>query len=357
MRGLRLQEEREEPVRRFVPALLALSLLATACGGDDTASGGASTGAVSAQVASYELVAGQPERFLIGLFTADGVVSYGSVDLSFSYLGTGSDDPQAGPETTGTFLLVPQEGAGHSHEEGDDGMDMGSDDHAAMGAVALPTDDELAAAEQKAPEITAPDQVRGVYQASDVTFADPGVWEATVTVDLDGAAQTATAAFQVVAEPAYPAPGQAAPPTDNLVMNDEDAKPSMVDSRASGGWDTVPDPELHQGTIADSIDAGRPVVVVVSTPLYCQSRFCGPITDEILALSEMYGDRADFIHLEVWRNYQDKVVNKAAADWVYRTDITEPWVFLVGPDGTIIDRWANVADPRELRDQLEALPA
>lgn len=357
MRGLWVQTE-GNGMRRIIVLVCVLATLA-ACSGDAEEATTADPGTVSAQVASYELVAGQPDRFLVGLFTDEGVVSCGSVDLSFAYLGDGSGDPEPGPETTASFLLVPQEGAGHSHDGSSpaaDGMeDMDGMDHGE--APVLPTDEELAAAAARPPEVTAPDQVRGVYQASDVTFDRAGVWEATVTVELDGAPQSATAAFQVVEEAAYPAVGQDAPRSRNHVMNGDGAKPAMVDSRASDGWESIPDPELHQTTVADAIQAGRPVVVVVSTPLYCQSRFCGPITDEVQALAADYADRADFIHLEVWRDYQGKVVNEAAAEWVYRGDITEPWVFLVAADGTVADRWANVVDVRELRAALEALPS
>jgi len=44
-------------------------------------------------------------------------------------------------------------------------------------------------------------------------------------------------------------------------------------------------------------------MVVVSTPTYCQSRFCGPITDSVSALAQRYGDRMAFVHLEVWKNF------------------------------------------------------
>ena len=46
-------------------------------------------------------------------------------------------------------------------------------------------------------------------------------------------------------------------------------------------------------------------------------------------------------------------MNKAAGQWLLRDgDITEPWLFLIGPDGTIVDRWGPLFDPREVRAQL-----
>ena len=64
----------------------------------------------------------------------------------------------------------------------------------------------------------------------------------------------------------------------------------------------------------------------------------------------------DFVHLEVWRDYDNQVVNQAAADWVYRGDnLTEPWVFLIGGDGTIVQRWDNVVTTEELEAALDSL--
>ena len=337
----------------ILPLVVALAAAGCASQGGDSATEPGSDGPsnLAAEVASYELLPGTPNRFLVGLFVADeGVVSYGSVDMAFSYLGDGSASPTAGPKATGSFILVPPE-SGHAHEG------ESPAEHAGMDEEASPASDAyLDAAAARAPEITQPDQVRGVYQASDVTFDEAGVWQVDVSLDLAGQQEIASANFNVVDEPSYPAPGQAAPASDNSVMGTPGAKPAEVDSRATEGWASVPDPLLHQVNIRDVLKEGAPMVVVVSTPLYCQSRFCGPITDQIGEIAARYRDVAYFVHLEVWKNYQRKSVNQEAADWVYRNDeITEPWVFLVGADGNIVDRWANVLDRRELERELDAL--
>lgn len=71
------------------------------------------------------------------------------------------------------------------------------------------------------------------------------------------------------------------------------------------------------------MDAGRPVLVAVSTPTYCVSRFCGHITDMVADLGRTYADRAAFVHLELGRDRE--AINKAAAEWVYRNgDLHEP---------------------------------
>jgi hypothetical protein len=163
----------------------------------------------------------------------------------------------------------------------------------------------------------------------------------------------------VTAEPALPARGQPALATENLTLEDHDDAPlGAVDSRATSEG-VVPDEILHEMTIAQALDRHMPAVVVFSTPVFCESQFCGPVTDVIQDLAERYSDRAAFIHVEIYRHYEPNnvVVNQAAADWLLRNnDLTEPWVYLIGADGTIQDRWAVLFPTEELETDLQALP-
>ena len=157
------------------------------------------------------------------------------------------------------------------------------------------------------------------------------------------------APFQVAERHAVPAPGDRALSTENLTVASTDVPQAAIDSRASDG--PVPDPELHGTTIAAAVAAHRPVVAVFATPVFCVSRFCGPVTDMVQQLARDYADRASFIHVEIWRDFDKKAINKAAADWLYRNDdLEEPWVFVIGPDGVIVARFDNVATaPRSSR--------
>ena len=156
-----------------------------------------------------------------------------------------------------------------------------------------------------------------------------------------------------------PAPGDRAQPTENLTIDSTGVPPAAIDSRALDGA-PVPDPDLHQTTIADALDQQRPILVLFSTPTYCVSLMCGPETDGLEALAQQYPDRAVFIHVEIWRNYNKSVVNQAANDWCVATppaSLTEPWLFLIGPDGVIKDRWGPLFDPDEVAKELAQLPA
>jgi hypothetical protein len=205
----------------------------------------------------------------------------------------------------------------------------------------------------------------GVYEAEDVVFDQAGMWRVTITAEIDGVGRQLTASFPVAEESAIPAPGDPAPRTENLTI-DSNVRKGAIDSRADGGGE-IPDPELHRWTVADAIDQGRPALVLIGTPAYCSSRLCGPEVDELARMSEVYPDRAVYIHIEVWKEYKPseeiQIVNQAAADWLLRElpdgtpEMTEPWLFLVGADGIIVDRWGSLFDPAEVAAALEALPS
>ena len=313
--------------------LLALALVAAACGGDDTSDAKKEADvserpAFAVNVASYEPVADRPQRFIVGLTAPEGqLVSFGTVDFAFSYLGTKAaplQEPESGPEAEAAFLPIP----GQPEPEKDE------------------------------PQIVAPSQGVGVYGATGVTFPEPGFWEVEVTASIDGKTSRAKGAFEVFAEPRLPFPGEKAPLTRNHLWGAPDVPAKAIDSRAEEGGDD-PAPTLHDDVIADVIAAGRPLLVVVATPVYCQSRFCGPITDMAEEIAATYGDRLEVVHLEVYRDFDRNAVNAAAAEWtlVPGGPLTEPWTYLVGADGLIVERWDNVASEGEVTEAIEELLA
>lgn len=316
---------------RTVLLPLVLALAAVACGAEEGA-GGVTTSPppghaqVQAIVASMDHYVGVPQRVAVGLVTNENeMVSYGSIDLAFTYIGTAEEpsEPQPGPTAPATF--IPTYGTNGDGE---------------------------------GPAITLPSEARGVYQATDVSFDRAGFWQVTVTADvIDVGAQQALATFAVGEEPALPAPGDPALETENLTLDSKGVPEAAIDSRfVTDG--AIPDPELHGWTIARALEEGRPTVVVFATPVYCVSQFCGPVTDMVQDLSKRYDDRAAFIHIEIWEDYETQVVNQAALDWLLLPsgDLTEPWLYLIGADGTILDRWSTLWGEDEIAAALDQLP-
>jgi hypothetical protein len=323
------------PIRAGLALAVAAGLILSGCGGgDDTndAKGDDTSSTtvpdvVQGSVASYDLAVGPPSRFMVGMFNeAKGPIGFGTAALSFFFLGEkdASGTPQPGPTATATYLPIP-----------------GSQ----------------APADTSKPSYLPADQ-RGVY-AAEVAFDRPGFWGVAAVVDLEGRKEAKTA-FQVLPEHAVPFVGDPAPKSQNLTVTTPGAPPEAIDSRASAST-PVPDADLHQTTVAEALSQKWPVLLVISTPTYCVSRFCGPITDEVADLAKTYGDRARFIHIEVFKDYKatklaDRL-NAAAAEWIGSDEnVREPWVFMIGADGKISARFDNIASRGELEPLLQKLP-
>jgi len=330
MRGLRNPPQRQRSGRTAIAALLAVTLSSCASQAQSPMATPSISGqGIVAEIASYQLVADQPGRLLLALIGADNRwLSFGSVGMSFSYLGDGAGTPApdvVAGDATAHFLPIP-----------------GSPD-----------------GDGRSPTLTFPADGRGVYAAEPITFPTAGYWQVVARGELgDGSQFSAEAAFTVLDTPSVIAVGALAPHTDNPVIGDPGVSAQAIDSRALGD-EPIPDPELHATSIADAIAARHPALVVFSTPVYCVSRFCGPVTDLVAELAAKYGDRADFIHVEIYRDFESGEVNQAALDWLLTADgdLREPWTFLIGADGRIAASWDTVVTRTEIEPLLESLPA
>jgi hypothetical protein len=315
---------------RLAAVAVVLGLLAVACSGsgdDGRPTSAPSPDDLAAEVGSFDLAVGPPSRFLVGVFSNDQrFLVYGDVQFRFAYLGTKQDSAAAeyGSAVRARYIPVP-------------GSTMPSP---------VPAK----------PQLVSGLEGRGVY-ATEAGFPRAGFYQVEVTADVEGTTRQTTAAFAVNERHAVPAPGDQALPTENLTLSSTDAPRGAIDSRAATGNGEIPDPSLHQTTIASALAAKRPAVVVFSTPVYCQSRFCGPITEMVEQLAPAYANRATFVHVEIWRDHQNQTINRAAADWLLRDgDLNEPWVFVIGADGKITARFDNVATADELTPLLDKLP-
>lgn len=110
---------------------------------------------------------------------------------------------------------------------------------------------------------------------------------------------------------------------------------------------TPPDKTLLRYSIAGSLAAHKPFVVVFATPKFCSSRTCGPVVDVVDAVRKQVGAKGvRYIHVEV---YKDNNPGLGYNRWFKQWHLpTEPWTFLVGQDGRIKARFEGSVSTREL---------
>ena len=190
---------------------------------------------------------------------------------------------------------------------------------------------------------------RGVFTAQ-LEFDRAGEWGiGAVVTDADGMERKATARVRVKDASATPAIGSAAPRSVSKTLADVDGFEQIT-------TDYEPDAELYGMTIVDALDAGKPLLVVFSTPAYCQTATCGPQLAVIKELKGEYAGRMNFIHIEVYDNPHEiegdlsrAVISPTAEEWGLPS---EPWTFVVDGEGVIRAKFEAFTTRGELEEAV-----
>ena len=184
------------------------------------------------------------------------------------------------------------------------------------------------------------------FYVADTQFANAGKWGVEVSARLADGSPSATiqAPFTVLAKPLSPGVGTVPPAS----KNDTFATNSNTESLCS----RTPACSLHDKVIGDVLGKGRPLVVMFSTPAFCTSRFCGPVLEALLDKAPAYQDRVDFVHIEVWQDFQLQKHRPAADEWNLPT---EPYTFFMDRTGKIVTKIEAIFTGDELVSVLDAL--
>jgi hypothetical protein len=145
----------------------------------------------------------------------------------------------------------------------------------------------------------------------------------------------------VVKNDSPPDVGDPAPASDTPTISSTGGDLAQLTTR------TPPDESLLHYSVADSLEAKVPFVVTFATPKFCASRTCGPVVDvEEEVQHRLEDENVRFIHAEV---YEDNDPAKGYNSWMKEWKLpTEPWTFLVGSSGTIVDRFEGTVSVDEL---------
>ena len=180
---------------------------------------------------------------------------------------------------------------------------------------------------------------RGIYRV-DATFPVAGTWKALLqtrgeqvgfVIDVKDAPEAPIAES--------PAP-RAASPTRAAPLG---VKP-ICTRRPNCG--------LHDVSLDQVIGTGTPVVAMFATPALCQSRYCGPVLDELLEFRTEYADRVHFAHVEIYRSNRGADLSPTVEAWRL---MSEPWIFAIDGSGTITERLDGAFASPEIKALFERL--
>jgi hypothetical protein len=194
-----------------------------------------------------------------------------------------------------------------------------------------------------------PDAAHSVYVAQ-VKFPTAGAYLVSAVARLDRRlVATSPAQVTVGANNQLPQVGDRAISVHTPTVTSAHGNVKSIDTR-------VPPDSMHGVDLVDALKRHRPVVLLFATPALCQSRVCGPVTDVAEQVKSEHGDRADFIHMEI---YQDNDVNKGVrpqvAEWGLCSKrgksvlCNEPFLFTIDRRGRIAAQLQGAYSVSELQ--------
>ena len=167
----------------------------------------------------------------------------------------------------------------------------------------------------------------------DLSFDKAGIW--TVLVEAQGAKLIGSANIQVKDKTKA-----------STRIAGETAIPSLTPTEADhAGVEPIctrsPQCDMHKITLKQAVESGKPTLFFVGTPRFCSSRTCGPNIEELIQVQSAVGDKANFIHAEVYKDDRPETVETQQvapvfAEWGLPSD---PWLFLIDSKGVIAKRF------------------
>ncbi len=194
------------------------------------------------------------------------------------------------------------------------------------------------------------DELVAVFHAN-VDFDRTGDWGAELDAEIEGERRRVRVQpFNVLERTPEPQVGDALPESPHLTLRDG-AHISVVSSMVE------PIPEMNELTVAEAVGTGKPVLVAIATPAYCQSRFCGPLMEAVVVpLWEEFGGEVQFVHVEPYILEEVRATGRLVPiqlleDWQLQT---EPWIFIAARGGAVTAKFEGVASLEEVRAALVA---
>jgi hypothetical protein len=171
-----------------------------------------------------------------------------------------------------------------------------------------------------------PDAATVVY-STDVDFPSAGEWRiAALIKEGDEYTGTLLPSIEVGAVSRIPRVGDKAPLIHTPTPEDVGGDLSKITTR-------IPPDTQNQVDYADVLGK-EPIILLFATPQFCQSRVCGPVVDVAEQVKEIYGDKAAFIHMEIWKDNDPSTEEVRPQVRAFHLP-SEPWLFAIERDGTV----------------------
>jgi hypothetical protein len=166
----------------------------------------------------------------------------------------------------------------------------------------------------------------GVVYVTSVNLPSKGEWRFAAILREDGELKGTPLPGVVVGEFRHiPKAGQKAPVIHTPTAQDVGGEVSKITTRK-------PPDTQNEVDYAEAFGK-EPIVLLFATPEFCQSRVCGPVVDVAEQAKQEYGNKAAFIHMEI---YNENDPAKGVRPEVRAFHLpTEPYLFTIDRRGIV----------------------
>ena len=190
-----------------------------------------------------------------------------------------------------------------------------------------------------------PSAATSVYVVEGVPVKRPGELAVLALIRGDGELRATRLPSLVVGKfPAVPDIGELAPRIHTPTAEEVGGDLSQIDTR-------LPPDSMHQVDYADALGR-KPILLILATPQFCESRVCGPVVDIAEQVKGEFTGDAAFIHMEI---YTENDPSKGVRPQVRAFGLpSEPWAFVIDDKGIVRDRLEGAFGATELGNALRA---
>ena len=190
-----------------------------------------------------------------------------------------------------------------------------------------------------------PGAATSVYVVDNVRIDRSGELRMLALIRRDGGLSATRLPSVVVGQfPGVPDIGERAPRITTPTVDSVGGDLAQIDTR-------VPPDSMHEVDYADALGE-RPIMLILATPQFCQSRVCGPTVDIAEQVKQESDVDAAFIHMEIF-NENDPSKGLRPQVSAFRLP-SEPWAFVIDERGIVRERLEGAFGATELQEALEA---
>lgn len=230
------------------------------------------------------------------------------------------------------FAKVPEPRPGSKSMSGNRGQAAKAEKHAldqpARGPFPASIESLAVEPEFRAETTSESPSPASVVYSAELNLPSDGEWLIAAILKEDGELKGTPVGVAVVGEfKRIPKPGEKAPVIHTPTAQDVGGDLSKITTR-------VPPDTQNEVDYAEVLGK-EPIVLLFATPRFCQSQVCGPVVDVAEQAKQEYGDKAAFIHMEIY-NENDPAQLVRPQVRAFRLP-TEPYLFTIDRRGIVRD--------------------